>query len=194
MGVKLNIVPYDAPPPSDLQQMLETSDMVWVLSSCATKLTQQHHDKLAQSCFNGKPLYLIADNYPCVRDVSPLAQLLFNMTFDGDEGIRGKQLSSCAAGKHQACFEKHAITHGLHHMAEGDTVSHIHPLGTPWLYNATPVLWSSKGHALVQVVEPHAVGGCRAILDGGGLTRIVARWGASTERWIMNSFAWLAST
>lgn len=173
-----------APSPSELEQALEKSSQLWIISGSSRLLGPEHLAVIQRFFEAGHGLYIWGDNEPYYADANYVAQALLGTSMHGN--LQGNQTVKVAeAGANHGLLANHLLSTGLEYLYEGITIATID--AQPGL---DPLFYGSAGNLVAAVYERE---GKRAIIDGG-FTRLYMHWDtAGTGRYVSNAAAWLAN-
>lgn len=175
----------NAPPsPEELEEALEKSCQLWIISSNTQMLTKEHIKVIKKYFDEGHGIYIWGDNDPFYADANYVADALFGGQMLGDYygnnvvGLKDKKSIS-------GMMPQHLITTGLQNIYEGITIASIQDN-----QSLKPLIYNSEGNVVAAYYD---YDGKRAILDGG-FTRLYISWEeAGTGRYVKNAAAWLAN-
>ena len=175
----------NAPPsPEDLEEALEKSCQLWIISSSSQMLNAQHIEVIKKFFDEGHGVYIWGDNSPYYADANYVAEALFggqmlgNYWGDKVVGLKDKKNNS-------GLMPSHLITTGLQFVYEGITIATIQDN-----QSLKPLIYNSEGNVVAAYYDSN---GKRAILDGG-FTRLYVSWDeAGTGRYVKNAAAWLVN-
>lgn len=197
------------PPIAEFKKALAQSCQVWLISSAAELLSDEHIAAIKAFFDTGHGVYLWGDNDPLYVDANRVANALV-------PGLRmeGNLLGEVAVGIASkpggvGLKEGHLITTGLEHLYEGTSIATVQfgpPHGrTAALYDGsapsearspklpegfTAILHGSAGNLVNVAYEKD---GKRLLMDGG-FTRLAVSWDdAGTARYVKNAAAWLVN-
>lgn len=174
-----------APDPKDLKEALAKANQLWVISSTALTLNEEHAKVMKDFYETGKGVYIWGDNDPCNADANFVANYLIGANLTGDyygDKTLGLKTDSIQTG----IRKDHLISTGIQTFYEGITISHV--VDPNQL--TTPLMWSTDGGVVAAMVDDQQH---RLIIDGG-FTRLYYKWdSAGTGRYIKNAAAWLAN-
>lgn len=206
----LNSVVYSngtVPPLAEFQKALSKSCELWLLSTSAPVLSNEHLAAIKAFFDAGRGVYIWGDNDPLYVDANRLAELLVpGLRMEGDlAGDRTVGIADGATAK-SGLRKGHLITTGLEHLYEGVTIATVQfskPDGrNKALYDGeggasrapvlpagfTPLLYGSAGNLVTVAYEKD---GKRLVMDGG-FTRLAISWDdAGTARYVKNAASWL---
>jgi len=173
------------PTPKKLEEALNKSCQLWIISSNIQKLNIEHLKVIKKFFDSGKGVYIWGDNEPFYADANYVSDYLIGVkmlgNLPGDEvvGLNNKH-------ENKGLTTGHLITTGLEHVYEGVTIATIkdkQQVLTPLIY----------GHESNLVTATYEQDGKRLILDGG-FTRLYISWdNAGTGRYVKNAAAWLVN-
>ena len=173
------------PPAEELREKLKEASQLWVISSSARLLNDEHLAVIKEFFDSGKGLYIWGDNQPYYSDANFLSQNLLGTTMNGNVpgdvtvGIIGEE------SKTSGIMDGHMISTGISSVYEGITIATITPN-----QDLEPLIYGSQGNLVTAVYEKDQK---RAIIDGG-FTRLYYKWDtAGTGRYVKNAAAWLTN-
>ena len=175
----------NAPPsPEELEEALEKSCQLWIISHSSQMLNAEHVKVIRKFFDEGHGIYIWGDNDPFNADANYLAKELFGAQMTGN--YIGSQTVGIKSEKTLGgIIPNHLITTGMQFVYEGITIATIHDNK-----DLKPLIYDSQGNVVAAYYEKD---GKRAILDGG-FTRMYCSWEeAGTGRYIKNAAAWLVN-
>ncbi len=206
-GLSSVVYPSGAmPSPAELKKALEKSCELWLISSGAPMLNDEHVKSIKAFFDAGHGVYIWGDNDPLYVDANRVASALVpGLRMEGN--LAGNKEVGIADGKAAIGLRAgHLITTGLEHLYEGVTIATVQfsaPDGrNAALYDGeggasrsprlpegfTPLLFGSAGNLVTVAYEKD---GKRLVMDGG-FTRLAVSWDdAGTARYVKNAAAWL---
>ena len=165
---------------------------LWIISSYIEILTKAHIDVIEDYFDAGHGLYIWGDNDPWFYDANRLLERLFGTCMFGNrvgDQVLGIQQCSGEPG----LIPNHPITTGITSFYEGITIAEIQLNKAGWFFNRKvlePLMYGSEK----QVVTAYYDNDQKRALVDGGFTRLYYKWdSAGTDRYIVNSAAWLAN-
>lgn len=174
-----------APSAEELEKALAKACQLWVISSSAQMLNDEHAEVIKRFFYSGKGVYLWGDNDPYHADANFLAQKLIGVNMSGNY-MGSKNVSFKSDSTISGMQADHLITTGLEYVYEGITISKIQDPNK----KMTPLIWSTDGNVVTAIYEDQ---GQRLIIDGG-FTRLYCNWEtAGTGRYVKNAAAWLVN-
>ncbi len=173
------------PSPEKLEEALEKSCQLWIISSNIQKLNKEHLKVIKKFFDSGKGVYIWGDNEPYYADANYVSEYLIGVkmlgNLPGNEvvGLNNKR-------KKKGLTVGHLITTGLEHIYEGITIASLQDTQQV----LEPLIY---GHESNLVTATYEQDGKRLILDGG-FTRLYISWDhAGTGRYVKNAAAWLVN-
>lgn len=175
----------DNPPsPEELEESLEKSCQLWIISGYTQKLNQEHLKVIKKFFDAGHGVYIWGDNDPYYADANYVSEYLIgtkmlgNLPGDKVVGLNNKN-------KNVGLAPGHLITTGLEYVYEGITIATIQKNT-----GLNPLIYGHEGNLVAATYESN---GKRLILDGG-FTRLYISWDAAgTGRYVKNAAAWLVN-
>lgn len=183
------------PSPGELQKILSAPrTQLWIISDCRRKLTVSHVDVIEKYFNSGHGIYIWGDNDPYYVDANQILERLFGTYLFGDKC--GDKVLGIQQGQGEpGLIPNHPITTGIMNFYEGITISEI-KLGfkQSWFFQKEiplkPLMYGSERQVVTAYYDQDQK---RALVDGG-FTRLYVKWDtAGTDRFIVNSAAWLAN-
>ena len=173
------------PTPKKLEEALNKSCQLWIISSSIQKLNKEHLKVIKKFFDSGKGVYIWGDNDPFYADANYVSDYLIGVKMFGN--LPGNKVVGLNNKKKDIGLTTgHLITTGLEHIYEGVTIATIkdrQQVLTPLIY----------GHEKNLVTAVYEKDGKRLILDGG-FTRLYISWdSAGTGRYVKNAAAWLVN-
>lgn len=174
--------------PANLSSVLSAQDsQLWIVSDSTRKISDPDIKTIYDYYMQGHGVYIWSDNDPFYADSNVLLNKFYgsNVYMSGNymgDKVLGIQSSAGAPG----IIANHPITTGLQSFYEGITISSVN-MGSSRL---APLMYNSE-RGIVAAYDNND--GRRALIDGG-FTRLYYKWdSAGTDRYIVNSAAWLAN-
>ncbi|MEX2483169.1 MAG: hypothetical protein WED10_01325 [Brumimicrobium sp.] len=172
------------PTPEELEKALEKSCQLWVISSSARKLNEEHIAVIKSFFDSGKGVYIWGDNQPYYSDANAVSKALIGVEMKGNT-MGDKTVDIQKNGEKIGLTPNHLITTGLQFIYEGITIATLDDHE-----DLTPIIYGSAGNLVTAVYEKDNK---RLILDGG-FTRLFRNWDtAGTGRYVKNAAAWLVN-
>jgi hypothetical protein len=173
------------PSPEVLEEALSKACQLWVISSLAQTLNDEHAEVIKKFFDSGKGVYLWGDNDPAHGEADFLGKKLLGVTMNG--GYMGNKNVGFKTDSNKSGMKPdHLITTGLEYVFEGITISKINDPNQAM----TPLIYSTDGNVVTAIYEQD---GKRLIMDGG-FTRLYCNWkSAGTGRYVKNAAAWLVN-
>ncbi|MCT4580076.1 MAG: hypothetical protein N4A35_01550 [Flavobacteriales bacterium] len=173
-----------APSPKELQEGLDKSCQLWIVSGRNKYLNEKHLAIIKDFFESGRGVYIWGDNDPYYVDANYIAKALIGVQMTGN--THGDQTVNLQMEEKKAgVMPNHLITTGLQNIYEGITIATL-----PNHKDLTPIIYGSANNLVTAVYEKD---GKRLILDGG-FTRLFIKWDtAGTGRYVKNAAAWLVN-
>ena len=177
------------PTDNELRNALATpNSQLWIISSAGDvgKLNDAQFRMIVQYFEEGHGVYFWNDNDPLFADCNPFLEKLFGTRMVGDY-YATKILTIQKRPNEPGIIANHPISTGIVNFYEGITISHVQTLSG----GLQPLIYASDRTVVTAIYDKN---GRRAIVDGG-FTRLYEEYWvlAGTERFIVNSAAWLAN-
>ena len=173
--------------PQNLDQILQNSNILIVISGYENTLNQFQINSIINYFNNGGSLYILGDNDPLFGEANQLLKPLFNTELIGD--APGDKFLNPSTYPNGIGFDQnHCIFSGINKLYEGVTVCYIENNN---YQNLLPIMIGSDGKAIILCYEN---GKKRAVIDGG-FTRMCYRWNESStnnRRFVINVVGWLS--
>lgn len=173
-----------APGPKELEEALQKSTQLWVVSGTSRQLTDEHVKIIKRFFDAGHGVYIWGDNDPYYADANVLAEALLGSSMSGN--LPGNvTVTLKTKDSKSGLLPGHLLTTGIQNLFEGITIATLTPG-----QDMKPLLYGSAGNLVTAIYEKD---GKRAILDGG-FTRLYCSWDtAGSARYVKNAAAWLAN-
>ena len=174
-----------APSEQEMRKVLSgTKTQLWVISDRSPKLNEKHIDVITSFFNDGHGVYIWGDNDPYYVDANKILKHVFRTAMHGNsygDRVLGVQSGSGTSG----IIPNHPITTGITSFYEGITIAQV-----DITQSLKPLMYGSNGQVVTAYYDAN---GKRALIDGG-FTRLYCKWdSAGTDRYIVNSAAWLAN-
>ncbi|MFN7131653.1 MAG: hypothetical protein ACK4N5_06195, partial [Myxococcales bacterium] len=172
------------PPAKELEEKLKGACQLWIISSSARLLSEEHLQVIKRFFDSGRGVYVWGDNEPYYADANAVAETLFGASMKGN--VMGDKVVNLQQKRGKAGVRRdHLLTTGMEFLYEGITIATIQPNET-----LEPLVYGSADNLVTAFYDRD---GKRAILDGG-FTRLFIKWDtAGTARYVKNAAAWLAN-
>lgn len=183
------------PTPEELKKVLfAPKTQLWVVSYKRQKLNDRHVDVIEKYFDSGYGVYIWGDNDPFYVDANLILDRLFGTYLFGNRP--GDKVLGIQQGQREpGLIPNHPITTGIMNFYEGITISEI-KLGfkLSWFSQKEialkPLMYGSERQVVTAYYDQDQK---RALVDGG-FTRLYVKWNtAGTDRFVVNSAAWLAN-
>ena len=180
---------HQPPSPPELRRALDQACQLWVISTSAQRLSDEHITIIDEFYRRGKGLYLWGDNHPLYADANAVLAKIFP-----NEGVRlegndpaTKTLTKKTSPNGIGFDSEHFIFTGIENLYEGITIARVL---SPERTHITTIAMSSHGHPVTCVLDD---GTHRLAIDGGFTRLIPSFWNvtAGTSRFVKNISAWL---
>lgn len=157
---------------------------LWIISDRVQRLESGHINAIENYFEQGHGVYIWGDNDPYYVDANILLARMFGTKMHGNSnGDRVLRIQQSIKGP--GIIPNHPITTGITSFFEGITIAEIDTNNF-----LTPLIYGSNGLVVTAYYDSNFQ---RAIVDGG-FTRLYCKWdSAGTDRYIVNSAAWLAN-
>lgn len=157
---------------------------LWVISDKFPRLDSSHVRVIANYFEQGHGVYIWGDNDPYYVDANILLSHMFGTEMHGNS-LGNSVLGIQKTRKDPGIIQNHPITTGITSFFEGITIAEV---DTNQLL--IPLMYGSNGLVVTAYYDSNSK---RALVDGG-FTRLYYKWdSAGTDRYIVNSAAWLAN-
>ena len=182
------------PSPGELQRILSAPrTQLWIISNWIRKMTDRHVDVIEKYFNSGHGVYIWGDNDPYYADANLILERLFGTCLFGNKP--GDKVLGIQQGQGEpGLVPNHPITTGIMNFYEGITISEIKLGQKSWFFqkeiSLKPLMYGSERQVVTAYYDKDQK---RALVDGG-YTRLYVKWDtAGTDRFIVNSAAWLAN-